>query len=407
MSDDVLVKCENLSKKFCRSLKRSLWYGVQDIFSELNPLKGQEDIHGTKHFPQLRKNEFWAVDNVSFELKRGECLGLIGHNGAGKSTLLKMLYGLIKPDHGRITMKGRIGAIIELNAGFNPILTGRENIYIYGSILGFSKKEIDQKYDSIVEFAELSEFMEMPFRSYSSGMKVRLGFSVAAQMEPDVLIIDEVLAVGDLGFRAKCYNTIYGLIKNSAVIFVSHAMNHIDRTCTSALLMGNGQVKMHSKDVVKVIDKYYCSFDTNKSNLLLLKNVNVDDIKINGSTGSLHTVNYGAALNISFQFKIPDNYHRIEISISYLSHSMDIISHSNSHMEGIVINNDGHLKICNIIVEKLILGSGKKYLTMIIRDVQTNEMLCWAHSFAEINIVHTFYIPAPTYFNATFIVENT
>ena len=159
---DVLVKCENVSKKFCRGLKRSLIYGVQDIFADLNPFvtlpKGGNQ-------PELRKKEFWAVNDISFELKRGECLGLIGHNGAGKSTLLKMLNGLIKPDHGRIAMKGRIGALIELNAGFNPILTGRENVYIYGAILGFSKKEIDQKYGAIVEFAEMAEFMEMPFRS--------------------------------------------------------------------------------------------------------------------------------------------------------------------------------------------------------------------------------------------------
>jgi lipopolysaccharide transport system ATP-binding protein len=195
MKDEVLVKVEGVSKKFCRDLKRSLWYGVKDISSEL---------FGAKKNGQLRPKEFWAVDDVSFELRRGECLGLIGHNGAGKSTLLKMLNGLIKPDKGTITMHGRIGALIELGSGFNPILTGRENIYNNGSVLGFSRKEIDAKFDSIVEFAELSEFIDTPVQNYSSGMKVRLGFAVAAQMEPDVLLIDEVLAVGDIGFSFKC-----------------------------------------------------------------------------------------------------------------------------------------------------------------------------------------------------------
>jgi lipopolysaccharide transport system ATP-binding protein len=141
MKDEVLVKVEGVSKKFCRDLKRSLWYGVKDISSEL---------FGSKKNGQLRPKEFWAVDDVSFELRRGECLGLIGHNGAGKSTLLKMLNGLIKPDKGTITMHGRIGALIELGAGFNPILTGRENIYNNGAVLGFSKKEIDAKFDAIV-----------------------------------------------------------------------------------------------------------------------------------------------------------------------------------------------------------------------------------------------------------------
>ncbi len=195
MSDEVLVKVEGVSKKFCRSLKRSLWYGVQDVTSELIGRPGGHD--------ELRKNEFWAVQDVSFELKRGECLGLIGPNGAGKSTLLKMLNGLVKPDRGRITMRGRIGALIELGAGFNPILTGRENIYVNGSVLGFTKKEIDRKFDAIADFAEIGEFIDTPVQNYSSGMRVRLGFAVAAQMEPDVFLIDEILAVGDVGFQNK------------------------------------------------------------------------------------------------------------------------------------------------------------------------------------------------------------
>lgn len=264
MSDDVLVKCENVSKKFCRSLKRSLWYGVQDICSELNPFRGEQNIFGTDHFPELRQDEFWAVNDISFELRRGECLGLIGHNGAGKSTLLKILYGLIKPDHGKITMKGRIGALIELNAGFNPILTGRENVYIYGSILGFTKKEIDQKYDAIVEFAELQDFMEMPVRSYSSGMKVRLGFAVAAQMEPDVLIIDEVLAVGDIGFVIKSLNRMSEIIPTSAVIFVSHNMPMVARTCNRALLMEHGISDYLGNDVTKALDLYVNKFSIGK-----------------------------------------------------------------------------------------------------------------------------------------------
>ncbi len=406
MPDEVLVKCENVSKKFCRSLKRSLWYGAQDICSELNPLRGERYIVGTDHFPELRKDEFWAVNDISFELKRGECLGLIGHNGAGKSTLLKILNGLIKPDHGRITMKGRIGAIIELNAGFNPILTGRENVYIYGSILGFSKKEIDHKYDDIVEFAELADFMEMPFRSYSSGMKVRLGFAVASQMEPDVLIIDEVLAVGDVGFRTKCYNTIFDLMKKSAVIFVSHTMTHIDRTCTCAMLMKNGQKKIFSTNTAQAIDAYYCSFQTNQNNIFLFDEILVANLQVNGNNSATHSINYGSSLEISFEFEVPKKYQQLEISISYLSPSMEIIAHSNSHMEDILINNDGCHKGCKVIIDKLILGSGKKYLSMMIRDGNTNKMLCWAHAFAEINVNHKFFIPALTYFNATFMVEN-
>ena len=181
------------------------------------------------------------MKDVSFELKRGECLGLIGPNGAGKSTLLKMLNGLIKPDKGRITMHGRVGALIELGAGFKPILTGRENIYVNGSVLGFTKKEIDKKLDAIINFAELDEFIDTPVQNYSSGMKVRLGFAVAAQMEPDVLMIDEVLAVGDAAFRTKCIQVIAEIAKKSAIIFVSHTMPLIGRMSSKAMLMVRGE----------------------------------------------------------------------------------------------------------------------------------------------------------------------
>ena len=160
-NNQVLVKVEGLSKKFCKDLKTSLWYGVKDLIS---------GVKGNKNQRQLRSKEFWAVKDVSFELRRGECLGLIGHNGAGKSTLLKILNGLINPDEGQVTIKGRVGALIELGAGFNPILTGKENIYNNGAILGFTRKEIDAKLEDIIDFSEIREFINMPVQNYSSGM---------------------------------------------------------------------------------------------------------------------------------------------------------------------------------------------------------------------------------------------
>jgi lipopolysaccharide transport system ATP-binding protein len=238
---EVLVRVEGVSKKFCRSLKQSLWYGLADMAGELNPFtKGEgTPVRGTGA-GELRPGEFWAVRGVSFELRRGECLGLIGRNGAGKTTLLKMLNGLIKPDAGSITMRGRIGALIALGAGFNPILTGRENIYVNGSVLGLSKEEIDGKLDDIIDFADLREFIDTPVQSYSSGMQVRLGFAVATAMEPDVLILDEVLAVGDASFRHRCYQRINRIIRGCAVILVSHSMEQIAAIARSVGLMNRG-----------------------------------------------------------------------------------------------------------------------------------------------------------------------
>src|SRR5687768_3812493 len=236
MAEIPVVEVEQVSKKFCRRLRYSLWYGLTDLAAELTARNGKDDL-------QLRQAEFLAVDDVSFELRPGECIGLIGHNGAGKSTLLKMLNGLVRPDRGRITMRGRVGALIELGAGFSPVLTGRENIYINGAVLGFSKKEIDAKFDEIVDFAELGDAIDAPVQTYSSGMYVRLGFAVAAQLNPDILLVDEILAVGDVAFRMKCMNRIWNLLKSGVgVILVSHNMYHIQAIATRAILMENGKI---------------------------------------------------------------------------------------------------------------------------------------------------------------------
>jgi len=243
---ETLIKVDGVSKKFCKSLKKSLFYGMQDL--------GREVI-GRRHGGngELRPDEFWAVKDVSFELKRGECLGLIGRNGAGKTTLLRMLNGLIKPDCGRIEMRGRIGALISLGAGFNPILSGRENIYVNASVLGLSKREITDKLDEIIDFAEIGDFIDMPVQSYSSGMQVRLGFAVATAMNPDILLLDEVLAVGDAAFRSKCFHRIGKLMNKCGVIFVSHDEVQVSRICDYCLYLKGGKSLMfgESQDVLQ------------------------------------------------------------------------------------------------------------------------------------------------------------
>jgi len=257
---DVLVSVNSVSKKYCRSLKRSLWYGLQDLAGEIIGGSGERE---------LRADEFWAVKDVSFELKRGECLGLIGPNGAGKSTLLKMLNGLIKPDAGQINIRGRVSALIELGAGFNPILSGRENIYVNASVLGMSKKETEERMDEIVEFAEIREFIDTPVQNYSSGMKVRLGFAVASKLDPDILLIDEVLAVGDVGFRMKCFQHLLNLKQNgTSIVFVTHTMNDLSRVSQRSLVFDKG-LAIFDGDVATAMGRY--------QNLLLSKHTNVTD----------------------------------------------------------------------------------------------------------------------------------
>ena len=310
---EVLIKAENVSKKFCLSLKRSLWYGVNDIASALNPFNRGKKPSGQEtgeSMPPLRQGEFWAVQNLSFELKRGECLGLLGHNGAGKSTTLKILNNLVPPDTGRITMRGRVAAIIELNAGFNPILSGRENIYNQAALLGFSKEETAAKFDRIVEFSEIGDFIDMPVQNYSSGMRVRLGFSIAAQMEPDVLLIDEVLAVGDVAFRFKCLNRIGELIKNCAVIFVSHSIPQIHRICTHVITLSKGKTIFAGTDIAAGVDHYYAQMPAppKKSSLgvLGLRSFSVSSGSERVAEEGIFAVSHGEEIGIEFEFDSPD-----------------------------------------------------------------------------------------------------
>jgi homopolymeric O-antigen transport system ATP-binding protein len=297
---DILVEVEGLSKKFCKDLKTSLWYGVKDLFS---------GITGKHNDGSLRPKEFWAVKDIGFTLRRGECLGLIGHNGAGKSTLLKILNGLINPDEGKVTIKGKVGALIELGAGFNPILSGRENIYNNGAILGFTKAEIDAKVEEIIDFSEIREFIDMPVQNYSSGMKVRLGFAVAAQMEPDVLIIDEVLAVGDLGFVLKCFKTIDTILPNTAIVFVSHSMPMVSRICSQIILLDRGQAIFQGKDVAGAIDKYYSRFSDNEQNIVFddestkLLKIELIDLE---SRNPVSRLNWNDDLSLYFKIRLAE-----------------------------------------------------------------------------------------------------
>lgn len=245
---EVVISVENVSKKFCRDLKRSLFYGVQDIATEVTGRKRKSDT--------LRKNEFWALDNVSFQLHRGEALGLVGSNGAGKSTILRIISGLIKPDTGTVKVKGRVAPLIALGAGFNPILSGRENIYANMSILGLETAEIEKRFDQVVEFAEIADAIDAPVQTYSSGMAARLGFACAVHIEPDILLIDEVLAVGDIKFKMKCHRKLSELRKKgTAFILVTHNSHSILNICETSIFLKKGQL-IASGDTEKVIRTY-------------------------------------------------------------------------------------------------------------------------------------------------------
>lgn len=242
--NDVALRVNDVS--ICFNLSKEKVDNFKELF--IKKLKGEK----------LRFNEFWALKDVSFELKKGERLGILGLNGAGKSTLLKVIAGVYKPTKGSVQRYGHMAPMIELGAGFDPNYTGRENIFLYGSVLGFSKEFLMSKYDEILEFSELGEFIDVPIKNYSSGMKARLGFSIATVVEPEILILDEVLSVGDAKFRKKCEKKMKKMFNHGVtVLFVSHSLAQVKRLCNKAIILEHGQLiaKGDIDDVVEIYEK--------------------------------------------------------------------------------------------------------------------------------------------------------
>lgn len=246
--NETLVSVHHVYKKFCKGFKYIMLHGTTDLARDFCRLPINSEA--------LRQGEFWALSDVSLELRRGETLGLIGPNGSGKSTLLKLINGIYNPDNGYIDVDARIGALIEVGAGFHPMLTGRENIYVNGSILGLTNREIADRFDEIVEFAGIESFIDTPVKHYSSGMYIRLGFAVAVFAEPDVLLVDEVLAVGDHAFQMKCYQKIHELkLKGVSIILVAHNPYTILEHTTKAIYLNQGIFK-YSGEVEPAVNQY-------------------------------------------------------------------------------------------------------------------------------------------------------
>lgn len=242
-----VIKVENLSKRyFVSHQKREPYLALRDVVTSGARRLGKRLMHPLstdRSASAAAREEFWALKDVSFELKQGESLGIIGRNGAGKSTLLKILSRITEPTNGRITLRGRVASLLEVGTGFHPELTGRENVFLNGSILGMTKAEIVRKFDEIVAFAEVERFLDTPVKYYSSGMRVRLAFSVAAHLEPEILVVDEVLAVGDVDFQTRCLKRMETVARGGAtVLFVSHNMSAIQRLCKRTIYLRGGQI---------------------------------------------------------------------------------------------------------------------------------------------------------------------
>ncbi len=322
-----ILEIDHISKRFRINHELTPYLNLRDRLIQL--------VTGTKH---ISKEEFWALKDVSFSVQRGESIGIIGKNGAGKSTLLKVLSRITPPTSGKVIARGRIASLLEVGTGFHPELTGRENIFLNGSILGMKRKEVVSKLDAIIDFSGVEKFLDTPLKHYSSGMQLRLAFAVAAFLEPEILIIDEVLAVGDAEFQRKCIGKMDEVTKSGrTILFVSHNMGAIRSLCQKAILLQNGQVVMQD-DSAKVIEHYLTSTTIRKKSTDLRKISSCHRIEleaphwVNESGKQVELLPFGENPCLRFNLKINETVRGLVLGFGvntrdgnriFTSHSMD------------------------------------------------------------------------------------
>lgn len=353
------------------------------------------------------RQEFWALDDVSFDIARGENVGIIGLNGAGKSTLLKILSRIVTPTEGTARIEGRLGALLEVGTGFHHELTGRENVYLYGAILGMSRQEVDRKFDAIVEFSEIADFIDTPVKRYSSGMYVRLAFSVAAHLEPDILLLDEVLAVGDFTFQRKCMDFAHALERKGAtILFVSHNMFSIKSMCQRVIYLKKGKLvydgptdeglKLYESDCRLAAAPWFHPDAGGKR-------VSITDIALRDSSGQDRSVfDFGEQMTIQVQINALDEIEDPNVIISITREDEVHCGSFSSSMEGLKIDRMSGVGTIELTTPPLKLVSDKYTISVVVRERGFEKMLSAQigtsfhvkHNFISETAFGVFYEPA-------------
>ena len=382
---DIAINIEGISKKYSVGKEKD------------GSLRGT--LNGLFKKNSAKSNDFWALKDISFDVKKGEVIGIIGKNGAGKSTLLKILSQITKPTEGRIEINGRVASLLEVGTGFHPELTGRENIFLNGTILGMSRKEVKLKFDEIVEFSGVQKFIDTPVKHYSSGMYVRLAFAVAAHLEPEILIIDEVLAVGDAEFQQKCLGKMQDVAdKGRTVLFVSHNMVAVENLCNKSVLIENGKMKSFGT-TKEIISRYLKNFKSESLNGVAISDIKqregsgivmIKDLKIKTNNNSNY-INIGEGLTVNIE---------IENISQNLVEKIDI---------GLSIHNDGMLDKKSIFYSSYFnklysLDKGeKKSVVCKIPNINYSEGRYFIKSIITVNgEVSDWIIPPLTFFDTVF-----
>lgn len=371
---NTVIKVENLSKQYKLGT-----VGTGTLSHDLNrlwaKLRGKEDpyLKVGEHNDRTQKGNtdyVWALKDINFEVQKGDILGVIGRNGAGKSTLLKILSQITRPTTGSVKMKGRVGSLLEVGTGFHHELTGRENIYINGAILGMRKWEIDKKLDEIIDFAGVERYIDTPVKRYSSGMMVRLGFAVAAHLEPEILIVDEVLAVGDAEFQKKCIGKMGEVSKNDGrtILFVSHNMGVISSLCSSSILIDQGNI-LFNGDTESALHKYFELKGSNRNNSLddhrwketLTRKIEFKDVSFYKNKNI-----YNSSDEIRFKVRLRANQDFEKLRLSFTISSTVNGTVGSSFIDdntGIYANSEKNIEI---VIQDLQLSQGKYYFALAI-----------------------------------------
>ena len=365
--DETLIIVEDLSKKFCKQRYSSMKYGVIDIIRNI--------CWGQSPSVILRRNEFFVLEDVSFSVKRGECLGVLGPNGAGKTSLLKLILGVLLPDKGKITTAGEIAAILNRNAGLNMDLTGKENIYFCCSFYKKRRSEISKIFNTIVETAELGKFINDPLKTYSSGMIARLIFAITVNLEPDILLLDDVLHVGDLNFLEKSEYILKKIKKTTAMVFASHNVDELLAQADKILVLDGGHVKFLG-DKAKAINHYYkMSVDLPKEISVGNNDIDIYDISFKSlKQGMFNRCEYGDPVNISFKLRPQRTIKDYYITFAIITGKNEPIIRSDMKNKLPVLEANIEKRI-DIFIEEIQLVTGKYYLTFKFYDLEKNELL--------------------------------
>lgn len=389
---DAVIRVENLGKKYIIGhQKQERYLSLRDAIANGAVSLGRKLLKpSSKRIVDPTLEEFWALKDVSFEIQQGDRVGIIGRNGAGKSTLLKILSRITEPTNGRISIKGRVASLLEVGTGFHPELTGRENIYLNGAILGMSRAEIKRKFDEIVAFAEVEKFLDTPVKRYSSGMYVRLAFAVAAHLEPEILIVDEVLAVGDTQFQEKCLGKMEDVAREGrTVLFVSHNMGAIRALCKRGLLLDGGRIRVNDS-----MDKAICFYNgqtiSDNSLYTALKKLDYPHFKrieIYQNKSQFNKFCIDKTINILFDLETYDK--RGLVVCLVIRNSQGIwVHHTSDEFNKQSINERASKRVCEI--PPYALAPGKYYLDIFLgeRNFELFESLIGSLAF-EVEFVGT------------------